>query len=386
MKKTSSIPVFIESEKDFNKALLEYSKEKTRISYNCSICNRYYEISLVKANLPLLCRSCRIKSTTIKNFGSLESANENRIRKSKETAIMRYGSVENMYTQAHEKAKETCLEKFGVENPMQNVDINKKAHETIKEKYGRDYFSQTQEYTDKVRKTSLEKYGTEHFLQSETVKEKISNTLKEKYNVSNPMQYDKILEKSKSTNLERYGAKCVFCKESSLKPIINDVIKEKYGVENVFQNEEIKTKSHDTCLKHYGVPNYSQSELSRKNRRSQFSYDDISFDSSWELCFYIYHKLNGRNIKRSDTKFEYVFEGKTHVYFPDFEMDGVLYEIKGDQFFKEDGTMQNPYDHSQDELFEAKHQCGLKNNVVFVRQNEIKKIILFLENNDYALN
>ena len=35
-----------------------------------------------------------------------------------------------------------------------------------------------------------------------------------------------------------------------------------------------------------------------------------------------------------------------HKYIPDFEIDGMFIEVKGDHFFKLDGTMQNPYDHA----------------------------------------
>lgn len=37
--------------------------------------------------------------------------------------------------------------------------------------------------------------------------------------------------------------------------------------------------------------------------------------------------------------------------------------MKGVQFIKEDGTWQNPFDHFQDDLFEAKHKCLLENGV-----------------------
>ena len=61
--------------------------------------------------------------------------------------------------------------------------------------------------------------------------------------------------------------------------------------------------------------------------------------------------------------FQYSFNGKNHKYFPDFIVDGKYIEIKGDHFFKEDGTMYNPFDHTQDGLYEAKHQCMVNNNV-----------------------
>ena len=47
--------------------------------------------------------------------------------------------------------------------------------------------------------------------------------------------------------------------------------------------------------------------------------------------------------------------------------------------------MQNPFDNSQDALYEAKHQCGLQNNVQFWRSAEYEKYLqYFLENYDVA--
>ena len=52
-------------------------------------------------------------------------------------------------------------------------------------------------------------------------------------------------------------------------------------------------------------------------------------------------------------------------------VDGKLYEVKGDQFFDGD-KMINPYDRSQDGLYEAKHQCMIKNNIIILKENDIK--------------
>lgn len=41
--------------------------------------------------------------------------------------------------------------------------------------------------------------------------------------------------------------------------------------------------------------------------------------------------------------------------------------------------MCNPYDHSKDEIFEAKRQCALRNNVIFVMQEDIKPYIDYVE-------
>lgn len=78
------------------------------------------------------------------------------------------------------------------------------------------------------------------------------------------------------------------------------------------------------------------------------------------------------SIDRCPTKLEYTYEDKKHYYFPDFLYDGKLLEIKGDQFFKEDGTMQCPFAHEFDEIAEVKHQCTLKNNVIIWRFDDYK--------------
>ena len=75
---------------------------------------------------------------------------------------------------------------------------------------------------------------------------------------------------------------------------------------------------------------------------------------------------------------QYIFDGKCHQYMPDFIVEGQVVEIKGDHFFKEDGTMQNPYDHSLDPLYEAKHQCMLANNVKIIKVSEMKDVLDYI--------
>ena len=74
-----------------------------------------------------------------------------------------------------------------------------------------------------------------------------------------------------------------------------------------------------------------------------------------------------------DCYFEYVVDGKTMKYFPDFKVKDEYIEIKGLQFFKDkDPTKQMvcPYDHSKDNIYEAKHQCMIKNNVKIMTESD----------------
>lgn len=52
-------------------------------------------------------------------------------------------------------------------------------------------------------------------------------------------------------------------------------------------------------------------------------------DSSWELAFVIYNLEHNIKFERNTKKFEYIFEGKTLKYMPDWITDGKYVEIKG---------------------------------------------------------
>jgi len=59
-------------------------------------------------------------------------------------------------------------------------------------------------------------------------------------------------------------------------------------------------------------------------------YNNVYFDSTWEIAYYIYCKDHNINIKRCNEKFEYInVDGKKRFYYPDFRVEGKLTEIKG---------------------------------------------------------
>jgi hypothetical protein len=51
--------------------------------------------------------------------------------------------------------------------------------------------------------------------------------------------------------------------------------------------------------------------------------------STWELAFVIYSIDQGSMVSRCPDHFEYEYNGKIKRYFPDFTIDGIIYEIKG---------------------------------------------------------
>lgn len=182
------------------------------------------------------------------------------------------------------------------------------------------------------------------------------------------------MEKNRSTCIDRYGTDNVR-KTPQCKAAIKQTKKDRYGNENYNNTDKFK----QTCLNNNGVEWPMQSAYIRAKSASKYKYDSFEFDSKQELCFYIW--LRDNNIKfevNQDFALSYMHDGKNHKYIPDFIVDGQIVEIKGDHFFKEDGTMCNPYDHSQDALYEAKHQCMIANNVKIILQSECNEYMSYV--------
>jgi len=291
------------------------------------------------------------------------------------------------------QTKQTNLQRYGCENTFQFKDFKEKSKKTCLERYGQDCFVKTELFIEKSKKTNLERYGVEWSSKTDACKQKVIKTNNEKYGVDYATQLETTQAKKIATNNEKYGVDFATMSDVVKQKTRNTFI-EKYGVDNPSKNECIKEKIRNICIERYGVDNASKSPEIKKKikdiiisrygkyvnvKPASFKYMNETFDSYWELCFYVYYTDNNAKIIREPEPIKYLFNDEEHLYYPDFKIDDNLYEIKGDQFFKKDGTMQNPYDHSQDALFEAKHQCAIQNNVIFIKQNEIKPYIKYVE-------
>ena len=299
--------------------------------------------------------------------------------------------MEYMAIPMDEKKRQTNLEKYGVENPQRLEKTKERMKATNLERYGVENPFQAEQFKEKSRQTCLAKYGVECYAKTEESRkvtgvrlnspemiEKRFATNLEKYGSTCPMQSEENKEKIKKTFLEKYGQETYMGSED-FKQKVKETVKEKYGVDNVSQLEEVKLKKEETSMEHYGVKYYMQSEeyKSIPRKPSRYSYDGQKFDSSWELAFYYFLKKKGVEFEFQpvDAKIDYMYNGEKHTYYPDFRVGNQIIEIKGNQFFDENGKMINPFDRSQDELFEAKHQCMLQNNVRILTEKELDKII-----------
>lgn len=197
----------------------------------------------------------------------------------------------------------------------------------------------------------------------------------EKYGYKNVAQIPEVKEKIANTNLERYGNKCSLNGEEQIKKKI-ETWKNNFGKSNPFQKEEVVEKVKENNLEKYGCE-YAITKFNDKAHQAQlekygqylhkhrYKLDNLYFDSWWEVCFYIKNKDEGKNILRENKVLEYFINGKKHLYYPDFEIDGILYEIKCDYWISKTNI--------------EKLRCMKFNNVILISNNEIKEYLKYVK-------
>lgn len=347
--------VTVNSKEEFLKIKDNYGSHQY-FSYPCEKCGQRWQKpkwKLKKDNWKLLCRDCSFKSKFRKTWNSKPKEELEEIER---------------------KKKQTSLKNWGVENPMQNKEVVELLKESNLQKYGVDSFSKTENFKKGIKEIWQNKSKEE----IKDMVKKVQETTMEKYGVENAMQTSQFKEKLKESNLQKYGVECTF-QLDSVKEKTKQTWREKYGVENPTQNKDIQEKSKQTNLKKYGVEHYAQSKDMQLKRKSHYTFDDIGFDSKPEISFYIWAKDHNLNIKRVPKAFKYIWHNKKCRYYPDFEIEGKYYEIKGNQFLTEDGKWQNPFKHSEDDKAELKHQCALQNDVIILYEKDYQKYIEYCE-------
>ena len=224
----------------------------------------------------------------------------------------------------------------GVTNPSQLQEVKIQKKETCKRRLGVDNPAKSLEVKLAIRKRCIEKYGVEH-----------------------PFQSQETIAKIRQSNSS------------------------KYGVSFYSQTKEYHDKVKATNLKNFGVEYPNQDPAFRRKAQSRYTLDGKKFDSSIELAFYIWLRDNKIDFEHQpNISFEYTYEDVSRRCMPDFLVEGQLVELKGNHFFQDKDPskqMVNPYDHSQDGIYEAKHQCMLTNGVKFMSQDDCKVYVKYVK-------
>lgn len=275
-----------------------------------------------------------------------------------------------------------------------NDPQNKELHKTTNLKlYGVENPFQYEPFKEKIKQTNLSRRGVEYSMQDAEVKEKAKQTSLKHFGVEYPNQAEEVRLKTKHTCQIKYGVDCIFS-SSEFQKKLQSVWLEHLGVRNPFQADTVKNKIKQTIQKLYGVDHYSQThEFQQKTHRRYTNpkYPDITFATSWE--FKVYDFLTEHNIpfEYQVEPIPYEYDGVIHYYFPDFRVNGRIYEVKGDNFFRinEQTGQEEMYltwrGGLSDEEYEwrcgreeAKHQCMIANNVFILRHDHIKNLSIHM--------
>lgn len=270
-----------------------------------------------------------------------------------------------------------CTISIAIKKP----EIQDKKRDTCQKKYGVDHYNKTNESKERHKQTNLKKYGVEHYTKTNESKEKYKNTCITKYGVDNVFQLQETKDKSKNTSIKKYGVE-YYTQTDEYKERYINTCKEKYGVDNVSQDLSVMELKKQTCLKNYGTEFPLQNINILKSTKHKYTYDDKNFDSIPELAYYIW--LTDNNISfiyQPKCDILYKHDNKIHYYQPDFLVNNEYIELKGLQFFQDKDPskqMVNPFDHTLDSLYEAKHQCMLQNNVKILTEIDYDKYIKYV--------
>ena len=300
--------------------------------------------------------------------------------------------VKNKDTQA--KIMATCLDTYGVEYSFQSEEIKAKTKSTNLKNCGAEWFIGSKIGRQKSAETKAKKYGNPNYVNPD----KREQTLLEKTGYANPFSNPKVIakmvekkkasgdygnhKKSKQTRLERNGGR--YKSDEELKQYVQTSM-QKFGVPNPMQSEEVKDYLKRCNVESFGYEWPGQCPDIQAKQRQRYSWNGIKFDSAPELAFYIW--MLDHNVEfeyQPSTPFEYFIDGTKYFYCPDFKVGDQFYEIKGDQFFKEDGTMFLPYrkkswsDADYERMcakYQAKHQCMLANNVIILTSKDYQQYL-----------
>lgn len=215
----------------------------------------------------------------------------------------------------------------------------------------------------KKEKTCELKYGKgiTNPSQAQCIKDKKEQTCLKHFGVKNPNHVPEVRRKIEETNLKLRGVACPFQSKEVQEKIAQTNIKN-LGVANPFELSSTAYKGLQGRLKKYG---------SAAGKMKIHIYNDITFDSSWELAVWIYHKDKCIPIERQPIQLQYEMNGTMHTYLPDFKINGQLIEVKGNHLFDENG---NPiFDHKHS--WKEKYQCMIDNNVMIWKYEEIKPFL-----------
>lgn len=238
--------------------------------------------------------------------------------------IKNYGSLENYNEQMISNIRKTLKEKY---EPI----------------YGENWLHDL--YSERVLESIYSRFGD-----IDGYKQYMSDKLKDVWDNYTEEEKQLKLELQCEGRIKKYGKKYYNNVEKGKQTKL-----ERYGDEN-YNNSK---KATETTLKRYGTKNVSY----------KYFYDNIWFDSSWEIQYYEYLKRNNIEFKYHPCRIE-MENGR--FYEPDFLLikENQLVEIKNPHMLNNKGELYDFANIGENELYNCKQKCMNENNVLVINDIE----------------
>lgn len=393
----NSFVSYFDSEDEMEYYLL---RPRLKEKVSCSICNKALTLTQIKSGRKTCSKECQLKashteewSQKVKNNWKNKTPEELQTIKShlEDGMMKKYGVRHNWCNGLlREKEKKTWMEKYGVDHPLKSKEVRQQIVKSLKENFEEGNYANRK----KARQTCEERgsyqiiskknkiawtHKTEEDVKKRSKQTKETNL--KKYGTITPWYLESSREKTRETCLKKYGVDH-FSKAEEVKEKKKQTYLRTLGVDSPFKSKEVIERYRQNNLKKYGYAHLSQSPEFQSKTRKRYFYDNIWFDSSEEVYFYIYHKeILKDNIQKGKT-FNYLFEGQKQAYHCDFLLGDKNIEIKGDQFIK-DGKLYFPYRNQkqidwekEQRKWDEKFNCMKENNVKLILTNseEMKNV------------
>lgn len=340
MKKiTNQTEIKISTIDQIPKVFEKYSRLQP-VYFECPVCHKieHLKINAMLKRTSLLCHNCLIKSSTIyyKSSNAITIEDIQSITKPiSPIQIVKFTckichAVTSMQYRHFNGICEHCKRKISGLQAASNPDVQIKRSNTMQRLYGYDNIFQN---TDYMKHCWEQKYGQ---------------------GITGAMQIKAFQEKQGKVMKQKYGGYTLSVKD--LRKKVDATIKKIYGTDNI--------RTSDYYLERFKL---FKDQL-YKNMKKIYSLDGIYFDSSWEVAYYIWLRDNNINfIYHPLPGIKYISEGIEHTYYPDFNIDGQLIEIKGDQFFNKDGSYKIKTQQDAD-----KYACIIANSIIYRRKDVLR--------------
>ncbi len=106
-------------------------------------------------------------------------------------------------------------------------------------------------------------------------------------------------------------------------------------------------------------------------RHHCYKYENIEFDSSWELAYWIFCKDKNIKIERNIKSFDFIFKNQISKFYPDFIVENQIVEIKGDQFL-------NPKFNGYEKWKSKIEQVVIPNKILVLYLKDLKDVFNYI--------